>query len=186
MLGRRLGARISLFDAALQPLLRRSPPSHPHRSSVSLGNGPDSALRGRLAQVPSSPVLPLPSFVGSTTPVKGKKTKTVVKIQDLPQGRVHVDPDLQSSVALPNAEDAVPAAAACPPADPPVDQEPAYPTVILQARRNMQKLANCVLLTRLGGFYELYFDQADELGPLLNLKVAQKKTSAGPVSMVST
>ena len=61
---------------------------------------------------------------------------------------------------------------------------PAYPTVVLQARNNMRKYENCVLLTRVGSFYELYFDQADKYGPLLNLKVAQKKTAAGPVSMV--
>lgn len=62
---------------------------------------------------------------------------------------------------------------------------PAYPTVILQARRNMHKFANCVLLTRVGGFYELYFEHAQEYGPLLNIKVASKKTNAGPVPMVS-
>jgi len=61
---------------------------------------------------------------------------------------------------------------------------PAYPTVVLQARRNMQKFDNCVLLTRVGGFYELYFEHAEEYGPLLNIKVAQKKTSAGAVPMV--
>ncbi|CAN8099132.1 unnamed protein product [Discula destructiva] len=60
---------------------------------------------------------------------------------------------------------------------------PAYPTVVLQARRNMQKFENCVVLTRVGGFYELYFEHADEYGPPLNLKVAQKKTAAGPVAM---
>jgi len=31
---------------------------------------------------------------------------------------------------------------------------------------------------------QLYLEQADKYGPLLNLKVAQKKTTAGPVSMV--
>lgn len=71
-----------------------------------------------------------------------------------------------------------------PPAPEPQENEPSYPTVVLQARRNMQQFDNCVLLTRVGGFYELYFEQADEYGPLLNLKVAQKRTSAGPVSMV--
>lgn len=48
----------------------------------------------------------------------------------------------------------------------------------------MAKFDNCVLLTRVGGFYELYFEHASEYGPLLNLKVASKKTSAGPVPMV--
>jgi len=64
------------------------------------------------------------------------------------------------------------------------DEGPAYPTVVLQARRNMQKFDKCVLLTRVGGFYELYFEHASEYGPLLNLKVAEKKTNAGPVPMV--
>lgn len=91
--------------------------------------------------------------------IRGKKTKTVVTLNDLPQGAIHAEP-------LP-AEEAA----------------PAYPTVVLQARRNMQKFDNCVLLTRVGGFYELYFAHAEEYGPLLNLKVAQKKTSAGPVPM---
>ncbi|OAA82645.1 MutS2 protein [Akanthomyces lecanii RCEF 1005] len=71
----------------------------------------------------------------------------------------------------------------------PVEEEkhvPAYPTVVLQARRNMDKFDNCVLLTRVGGFYELYFEHADEFAPLLNLKLALKKTSAGPVAMVDT
>lgn len=93
--------------------------------------------------------------------VRGKKTRTVVKLDELPQGLVEPSEPL-----------------------PPEEDEPAYPTVVLQARRNMQKFDNCVLLTRVGGFYELYLDQAEEYGPLLNLKVAQKKTSVGPVSMV--
>jgi hypothetical protein len=93
--------------------------------------------------------------------VRGKKTRTVVKLDELPQGLVEPLEPL-----------------------PPQEEEPAYPTVVLQARRNMQKFDNCVLLTRVGGFYELYLDQAEEYGPLLNLKVAQKKTSAGPVPMV--
>lgn len=32
--------------------------------------------------------------------------------------------------------------------------------------------------------FELYFEHAEIYGPLLNLKIAQKKTTAGPVSMV--
>lgn len=96
--------------------------------------------------------------------VRGKKTKTTVNLADLPQG---VLPPLET---LPEEE---------------TKDEPAYPTVVLQARRNMQKFDNCVLLTRVGGFYELYFEHADEYGPLLNLKIASKKTSAGPVPMVS-
>ncbi|KAM7208039.1 MutS domain V domain containing protein [Naviculisporaceae sp. PSN 640] len=92
---------------------------------------------------------------------RGKKTTTSVMLDDLPQGLI------VPSEPLPEVQ----------------EDEPAYPTVVLQARRNMQKFDNCVLLTRVGGFYELYFEHAEEYGPLLNLKVAQKKTNAGPVPM---
>ncbi|KAF4123560.1 DNA mismatch repair ATPase MutS [Geosmithia morbida] len=95
--------------------------------------------------------------------IRGKKTKTTVNLADLPQGLL---PRHKPTVINHDTRD-----------------EPAYPTVVLQARRNMQKFDNCVLLTRVGGFYELYFEHADEYGPLLNLKVASKKTSAGPVPM---
>ncbi|GAB1310921.1 MutS protein 1 [Madurella fahalii] len=101
-----------------------------------------------------------PEFHLQRIQVRGKKTRTVVKLDELPQGLVVPSQPL-----------------------PPEEDGPAYPTVVLQARRNMQKFDNCVLLTRVGGFYELYLDQAEEYGPLLNLKVAQKKTSAGPVPM---
>ncbi|OAL32110.1 hypothetical protein AYO20_08048 [Fonsecaea nubica] len=47
----------------------------------------------------------------------------------------------------------------------------------------MAKFDNCVLLTRVGNFYELYFEQAEEYGPLLNLKVGHKQTKLGPVAM---
>lgn len=116
-----------------------------------------------LTRGPPTPAYPprLPQTHGQ---VRGKKTKTVVSLDDLPQGVIRVDP-------LPPLEEEPPPA-------------PAYPTVVLQARRNMHKFDNCVLLTRVGGFYELYFEHADEYGPLLNLKVAQKRTAAGSVSMV--
>ncbi|KAI1345144.1 muts domain V [Xylariaceae sp. FL0016] len=95
---------------------------------------------------------------------RGKKTRTTVRLEDLPQGLIESD----APPPLPDLEE---------------DGAPAYPTVVMQARRNMQKFANCVLLTRVGGFYELYFEHAEEYGPLLNLKVAQKKTNAGQVPM---
>lgn len=93
---------------------------------------------------------------------RGKKTQTTVKLSELPQGPV--GPRL-----APRDDE---------------HRDPVYPTVVLQARRNMQKFHSCVLLTRVGGFYELYFEHAEEYAPLLNLKLASKKTSAGPVPMV--
>lgn len=99
--------------------------------------------------------------------VRGKKTKSSMRLEDLPQGPIK--PGKKK--------------AARPAPLPERDEGPAYPTVVLQARRNMQRFDGCVLLTRVGGFYELYFEQAEEYGPLLNLKVALKKTNAGPVPM---
>ncbi|KAI1756728.1 muts domain V [Xylaria castorea] len=101
------------------------------------------------------------AFRLDSTQSRGKKTKSSLKLDELPQGLVNAEP-------LPDLQE---------------DGGPAYPTVVLQARRNMQKFENCILLTRVGGFYELYFEHAEEYGPLLNLKVAQKKTNAGPVPM---
>ncbi|KAL8808233.1 MAG: hypothetical protein Q9200_004372 [Gallowayella weberi] len=93
--------------------------------------------------------------------VRGAKSKTTVKLGDLPQGPL--EPVTETA-----EQD---------------DGGPAYPTVVRQARNNMQKFDNCVLLTRVGSFYELYFEQAVEYGPLLNLKVAQKKSKAGVPSV---
>lgn len=114
--------------------------------------------------------------------VRGKKTKTTISLADLPQGPIGptlLKPERKASSSpgpdeagkqQENGEEE--------------DAAPAYPTVVLQARRNMARFDNCVLLTRVGGFYELYFEHAEEYGPLLNLKVASKKTNAGPVPMV--
>lgn len=92
-----------------------------------------------------------------------------MNLADLPQGPIQLPPDALPPVGDGQQQD---------------DDGPAYPTVVLQARHNMARFENCVLLTRVGGFYELYFEHAEEYGPLLNLKVAQKKTNAGPVPMV--
>ena len=36
------------------------------------------------------------------------------------------------------------------------DDAPGYPAVVRQARNNMRKFENCVLLTRVGSFYEVH------------------------------
>ncbi len=83
------------------------------------------------------------------------------KVKDLQQGAIQAD-------ALP---------------DLPLDDEPQYPTVLQGVKSNMAKFDNCVLLTRVGNFYEMYFEQAAEFGPLLNLKIGYKQTKMGPVAM---
>lgn len=59
-----------------------------------------------------------------------------------------------------------------------------YPAVLQEVADNIEKYPGCVILTKVGGFYELYFDQARELGVLLNLKVAERKYAGGKVPMV--
>jgi hypothetical protein len=117
---------------------------------------------------------------------RGKKTTTTIKLSDLPQGLIQPkpvsSPTTSSSASSPHDESTQP----LPQPLPSLGQDPpAYPTVLLQVRQNMLKFDNCVLLTRVGGFYELYFEHAEEYGPLLNIKVASKKTNAGLVPMVS-
>lgn len=64
-----------------------------------------------------------------------------------------------------------------------VAEEGGWPTVIQQALNNMRKFGHSVLLTRVGSFYELYFEQATEYGSLLGIKVASKPTKLGRVPM---
>lgn len=134
---------------------------HGARLLQSHGDRTVTTLAGLHPLLATRQVLRLPSTT-SQIQRRGKKTKTAIKLSDLPQGPIE-------SEFKPVEEE---------------ENEPSYPTVVLQARRNMRKFDNCVLLTRVGGFYELYFEHADEYASLLNIKLASKKTTAGPVSMV--
>lgn len=95
---------------------------------------------------------------------RGAKTKTskkVAEILELQQGAIRAEP-------LPEIE--------------PQNelQYPTYPTVLQGVRDNMAKFKNCVVITRVGNFYELYFDQAEEFGPSMNLKVAYRTSPRHP------
>ncbi|KAJ9609929.1 MutS protein 1 [Cladophialophora chaetospira] len=92
---------------------------------------------------------------------RGAKTVSRKKVKDLQQGPIQTD-------SLPEL---------------PLDDEPQYPTVLQGVKTNMARFDNCVLVTRVGNFYEMYFEQAEEYGPLLNLKVGYKQTKLGPVAM---
>lgn len=63
---------------------------------------------------------------------RSAKTQATVKLKDLPQGVVKLE----------SYDDGV-------------DDAPRYPTVVQGHRNNMQKFKNCVVLTRVGGFYEV-------------------------------
>ncbi len=69
----------------------------------------------------------------SNRQTRGTKSRATVKLKDLPQGI------LDSGNTVRDWE----------------DDGPAYPTVVQQARNNMRKFTDCVLLTRVGGFYEV-------------------------------
>ncbi|KAI5366083.1 putative DNA mismatch repair protein MutS, core [Septoria linicola] len=92
---------------------------------------------------------------------RGAKTTTTVKASSLRQG---VLPALS-----PQDLEAVP--------------EKTYPTVLQQHLNNVRKFKDCIVLTRVGDFYEMYFDQVEEFAPLVNLKVARRATTLGDVAM---
>ena len=60
---------------------------------------------------------------------RGAKRSSKLKLEELPQGTLPLDP-LPSEI------------------------EPTYPPVIQQARANMDRFPHCVVITRVGGFYE--------------------------------
>ncbi|KAK5559420.1 MutS protein 1 [Exophiala xenobiotica] len=92
---------------------------------------------------------------------RGAKTTSRKKVRELQQGAIQAEP-------LPEL---------------PSDDEPQYPTLLQGVKNNIAKFDNCVLLTRVGNFYEMYFEHAEEFGPLLSLKVAYRQTKLGPVAM---
>lgn len=97
----------------------------------------------------------------SLTFTRGAKRKTTVDASSLPQGVLP---------ALPKDETDKP-------------PEKTYPPVLQQHLNNVRKFNDCVVLTRVGDFYEMYFDQVDEYAPLVNLKKAKRATALGDVAM---
>jgi DNA mismatch repair ATPase MutS len=72
----------------------------------------------------------------------------------------------------------------------PLEEEPTstkperkYPPLLQQHLNNMRAFSDCILLTRVGDFYEMYFDHVDQYAPLVNLKKARKPTALGDVAM---
>ncbi|KAF2164403.1 hypothetical protein M409DRAFT_67911 [Zasmidium cellare ATCC 36951] len=84
--------------------------------------------------------------------IPARKTKTVIKASKLPRGE---DDATKADV---------------------VEAKKSYPTVLQQHLDNVRKFKGCVVLTRVGDFYEMYFDQVEQYAPLVNLKKAKKTT----------
>ncbi|KAK7058773.1 hypothetical protein VNI00_001397 [Paramarasmius palmivorus] len=56
-------------------------------------------------------------------------------------------------------------------------------TLAKEITENLSKFPHCILLTRVGNFYESYFDQAKEVASLLNIKLASRRWGGGRVAM---
>lgn len=96
---------------------------------------------------------------------RGAKTSATVQFANLPQGPLPNPvqaalPQAQLPDPLPELED---------------DAASANTTVLQQHLNHVKQFSDCVVLTRVGNFYELYGEQAEEYAPLLNLKVAQRR-----------
>ncbi|PHH79727.1 hypothetical protein CDD80_3970 [Ophiocordyceps camponoti-rufipedis] len=152
---RKKTTRIKLSELPLGPVQDESQSLEPARGK--------KTSTVKLSELPESSKSPGNDESPSLEPARGKKT-TTFKLSELPQGPIHDESSPPETTDNGNLG-------------------PPYPTVMLQAWRNMRKFDNCVLLTRVGGFYELYFEHASEYAPLLNLKLTTKKTNAGPVPM---
>lgn len=100
-------------------------------------------------------------LTGRWSAIRGAKTKTSVPLSALPQGALTPLPPDEDDKAPPRT----------------------YPTVLQQHLNNVRKFKDCIVLTRVGDFYEMYFDQVEEFAPLVNLKKAKRATSLGDVSM---
>jgi DNA mismatch repair ATPase MutS len=92
---------------------------------------------------------------------RGAKRKTTVKLDTLVQGVLPALPQLEADL-------------------PP---EKVYPPVLQQHLNNVRKFGDCIVLTRVGDFYEMYFDQVDRYAHLVNLKKAKRATVLGDVAM---
>lgn len=71
--------------------------------------------------------------LGSKTWHRGAKRTTTLKVKTVPQGSLPAKP-------VENVDES---------------DGPVYPTVLQQVRNNMQKFSHCVVLTRVGNFYEV-------------------------------
>lgn len=111
----------------------------------------------------STPSLPSlgPFCINTVVQIRGAKTKVTISLDELPQGQL---PALPAEVPATDTEDS--------------DPLDVFPVVIRQHLQNVRKFKDCIVLTRVGNFYELYGEQAEQYAPLLNLKVAARKVKA--------
>ena len=115
--------------------------SAPKCRTCSNYTSPLITTRPRLASIAH-----LPSPWHSIAQIRGAKRKSTVDLDDIPQGAIPGSPL------------------------PPINDEPEYPPLLQQVRNNMIKFNHCVLLTRVGGFYEVW-RSAERETPLMVVAV---------------
>ncbi|WFD29241.1 hypothetical protein MSPP1_000248 [Malassezia sp. CBS 17886] len=79
--------------------------------------------------------------------------------------------------------DELPEAASAPPVDREPDESKKWPPLAQCVLENMRAFPHCMLLTRVGGFYESYFDQAPVLAESIGIKLASRKWAGETVPM---
>ncbi|RMZ90904.1 hypothetical protein DV736_g1854, partial [Chaetothyriales sp. CBS 134916] len=103
--------------------------------------------------------------IRGSTGLRGAKTVSKRKVKELQQSVIQADP-------LPDIEDDL------------ASTYPQYPPLLQGVRANMAKYPNCLLMTRVGNFYEFYFQHAEECSRLLNIKLASRSSPKhAPVPM---
>ena len=58
-----------------------------------------------------------------------------------------------------------------------------WPPLALGVMENMRSFPQCILLTRVGGFYESYFEQAPKVSRMLSIKLASRKWAGQSIPM---
>ena len=63
------------------------------------------------------------------------------------------------------------------------DEPPKWPPLAQAVLADMDKFPDCILLTKVGGFYESYFHQAPQLASMLGIKLANRRWAGQDVPM---
>lgn len=153
-----------------------APCDHPHDvlsvmpQTISSGAFIAGASTTSYQLIPSdSPLEPIVSESHPTLPSRKRRTRRV----GTPKRSTLNAQDASSASCVPKSKTGrqakSPASADGSPAVRPRNQ---LATEILE---NLAKFPHCILLTRVGQFYESYFDQAAEVARLLNIKLASRK-----------
>ena len=66
---------------------------------------------------------------------------------------------------------------------PTTTKTPEWPPLALCVLENLKAFPQCILLTRVGGFYESYFEQAPTIASLLGIKLASRKWAGQNIPM---